>query len=192
MLADLARDLVVLVDEADDDGEVRRIGLAVRRGLKCEWRGLELDDDGHEAGAIAFGKPHRASPHREGVRERLLLHGAKSRRFPGVHGRSAGIAHGEVAPARGHGDARSFDLDLNLAEPPVVDVVGRRVPEQVVVAKVVSLSATKPCCRLFAFSKSRPPVSCASCPRLLCASDAGLPRSSRDPASRRPPPPSVE
>ncbi len=28
----------------------------------------------------------------------------------------------------------------------------------------------KPCRRLFAFSKSRPPVSCASCPRLLCAS----------------------
>ena len=107
VLADLARDLVLLVEEANDDREIGRVGLSVRRRLERERRGLEFDDDRHEAGPIALGKSQRAGAHRKRVRHWLLLEGAERRRFPRVDRRAARIAEREVAFACGDCQARA-------------------------------------------------------------------------------------
>ena len=89
---------MLLVEEADDDGEVGRVGLAVGRRLERERRGLEIDDDGHQAGPVALGKQQRAGADRKGVRHRLLFDRAERRRFPRVDGRSAGVADARSSP----------------------------------------------------------------------------------------------
>src|SRR5258705_4289609 len=53
-----------------------------------------------------------------------------------MDGAAAGVADGEVTFPRGHREAGALDLHFDRPEAPVVRVVARRVPNEVVVAEI--------------------------------------------------------
>ncbi len=136
MLADLPDDLIVPVEETYEHGEVGCVGLAVRRRLERQRRGSELHHDWDKARPTPLREQQGTSPDRKSIGDRLEFERPQSRRFPRIDRDHSGVPHRKVALPRRDRQPGPFHPDVDSSESAVECRVGRRVPEEVVVAQV--------------------------------------------------------